>query len=274
MSRIVETFRALRRRGECGLIIYLPVGFPTRGETAGLVHAVCDAGADLVELGVPFSDPLADGPTIQRASRVALDQGVTVGDCLETVGTLRREGLTAPIALMGYVNPFLAYGFEALSRDAVASGVDGLIIPDLPPGALTERPGTPASGLDRIQFVAPTTRAGRLGAIAREASGFIYCLSVAGVTGARAGLPAGLGDLVARACAAADLPVAVGFGIATATQVREVSRFADGVIVGSALIEAIECAPAGQRVEASARFVALLKEATRPGLAAKSAETC
>jgi tryptophan synthase alpha chain len=266
VSRIRDTFRSLHQRGECGLIVYLPVGFPTLGETYGLVQAVCDAGADLVELGVPFSDPLADGSTIQRATRAALDQGVTVTDCLSVIGRLRRGGLKSPVALMGYLNPFLAYGIDDLAHDAVACGVDGLIIPDLPPGVSMDWPAV-VRGLDRIQFVAPTTRTERLDAIVSEATGFLYFLSVAGITGVRAGLPPGLGDLVRSVRAVTDLPIAVGFGIATQAQVCAVSRFADGVIVGSALIEVIERAPTDQRAEAAARFVASLKEATRPDAA-------
>jgi tryptophan synthase alpha chain len=264
MSCLNATFARLKTQGECALILYLTVGFPTLEETPHLIRAICEAGADIVELGVPFSDPLADGQTIQEASEVALRNGVTLKKCLETVAHLRQAGLEAPLVLMGYCNPFLAYGIEQLARDAATAGVDGLIVPDLPPEqADAWVASTQANDLDLIFFLAPTTTQRRLRSVVQQASGFIYCISTTGVTGARSELPTDLPEFLRQVRSVTDLPLAVGFGISTPQHVRQIAGIADGVIVGSALINTVKQHPVEDRIQAVRDFVKPLKESTR-----------
>lgn len=260
MSRIPETFARLKAAGRTALMPYLMVGFPERDSALELAPALEAAGADLFELGVPFSDPLADGATIQRASEQALANGVRLPACIATVAELRRRGLRAPLVMMGYFNPFLRYGLARLVADAAAAGADGLIIPDLPPEEAGECQALcRAAGLDLIFFVAPTTPDARIAEIARLASGFIYCVSLTGVTGARSELWPGLPDFLDRVRRHTDLPLVVGFGISSAAHVRQVGAHADGAIVASALINRIEAAPAGDRASAAATFLHELK---------------
>jgi tryptophan synthase alpha chain len=218
---------------------------------------VAAAGADLVEVGVPFSDPLADGPTIQRSSEVALAQGMTLAGVLDLV---RRAALPVPVVLMTYVNPVLAYGAARLLVDAAAAGVAGLLLTDVPAGADPAlEQAVAASTLDLIRLVAPTTPPDRLTQAVSGGAGFVYLISRLGVTGARARVPEDLGAQVARVRTATALPVAVGFGISTAAQVRETARLADGVVVGSALVEALAAGgPAGAE-----RLVRELAQAAR-----------
>jgi tryptophan synthase alpha chain len=256
MSRIAETFAGLKARGQTALMPYLMVGFPERDSALELAPALEAAGADLFELGVPFSDPLADGATVQRASERALANGVRLPFCLETVAALRAGGLRAPLVLMGYYNPFLRYGLERLAADASAAGADGLIIPDLPPEEAGECQAIcRAHGLDVIFFVAPTTPEERIAAIARIASGFIYCVSLTGVTGARAELWEGLPAFLDRVRRHTDLPLVVGFGISRAEHVRLVGQHADGAIVASALINRIEGLPRAEQPAAAAAYL-------------------
>jgi tryptophan synthase alpha chain len=260
MSRIAKTFARTRAERRPALMPYLMTGFPERGSALELAPALEAAGADMFELGVPFSDPLADGATIQRASERALANGTRLHDSLATVATLREHGLQAPVVLMGYYNPFLQYGIERLTRDAAAAGADGLIIPDLPPEeAETTHAACRAAGLDLIMFVAPTTPDERIAQIARLASGFIYCVALTGVTGARSELWSGLPDFLARVRQHTDVPLVVGFGISTAEHVRQVGQIAAGAIVASALITTIEAAPPPERVERAAAFVRTLR---------------
>jgi tryptophan synthase alpha chain len=234
---IAARWRAVRDAGRAALIPYLTAGFPTAAVSLEALQRVAGAGADLIEVGVPFSDPLADGPTIQRSSEVALAQGMTLGGVLDLV---RRAALRVPVVLMTYVNPVLAYGAARLLGDAASAGVSGLLLTDVPAGAdpALER-AVVASPLDLIRLVAPTTPPERLIQAATGGGGFVYLISRLGVTGARARVPDDLGAQVARVRAATTLPVAVGFGISTAAQVREAARLADGVVVGSALVEAL-----------------------------------
>ncbi|HWQ12999.1 MAG TPA: tryptophan synthase subunit alpha [Roseiflexaceae bacterium] len=256
MSRIAETFERTRAAGRPALMPYLMAGFPERDSALELAPALEEAGADMFELGVPFSDPLADGATIQRASERALRNGVRLRDALETVAQLRARGLRAPVVLMGYFNPFLQYGVERLAQDAAAAGADGLIIPDLPPEeAAACHTACGAAGLDLIFFVAPTTPDERIRRIAELASGFIYCVALTGVTGARTALWSGLPELLRRVRRHTSLPLVVGFGISTAEHVRQVGQLAEGAIVASALIDAIESAPPEERVARAAAFV-------------------
>jgi len=240
-GRIERTFAALKSEGRTGFVAFLTVGYPDVESTLRLVPALIEGGADMIELGVPFSDPLADGPTIQRSSFRALGQGVTPATCLEAAANLRVQGIEAPLVLMGYYNPILAYGTEAFARDAVAAGVDGLIVVDLPPEeSASVRDACIASGLRLIYLLAPTSSDERIAQVARLGSGFVYCVSVTGVTSARDSLPADLEAFVARVRSQTDLPIAVGFGISQATHFQTVGRIADAAVIGSAIIDEID----------------------------------
>jgi tryptophan synthase len=220
---------------------YVTAGFPSRADTVPALSAMAESGVDIIELGVPFSDPMADGGTIQKANQVALEAGVTLRDCIDFVKAARSQGLAAPVVFMGYYNPFLQYGEDRLIADCKAAGVDGFIMVDLPPEDAAEFIAKcDAAGLGFIPLVAPTSAKERLPRIASLARGFVYCVSVTGVTGARTELPPDLTRLVADVKAAVALPVAVGFGIATREQVQQVGAIADGVVVGSAIINKLQ----------------------------------
>lgn len=262
MSRIEAALRRAVAQGRAALIPFLVAGDPDPAETPGLVAALADAGADVVEIGVAFSDPVADGPAIQRASERALGRGMTLAATLELVRRVRAV-CDVPIVLFGYLNPVLAYGVERFGREAPSVGVDGVLLVDLPveEGA-PMRESFRAAGLDTIQLAAPTSGAERLRRIAAESRGFVYAISRTGVTGARAELAGGLEDLVAAVRQATALPVAVGFGVSRPEHARAVASIADGVVVGSALVEAIAAAPsAGARVEAARAFTASIRAA-------------
>ncbi len=265
MSRIADTFARLRREGRVALMPYITVGFPERDSALELVPAMEAAGASLFELGVPFSDPLADGATIQRSAQRALANGVTLADCIATAARLRARGVGAPLLLMGYYNPLLRYGIERACRELAAAGGDGWIIPDMPPEEAADlQAAAAAHGLDLIMFVAPTTPEARIAQIAARASGFIYVVSLTGVTGARQSMAANLEDLLARIRRVSDLPLVVGFGISKPEHVAEVARMADGAIVGSALIAQLEALPPSETSAAAAAFVRyLLQEGSR-----------
>ncbi|NJD18241.1 MAG: tryptophan synthase subunit alpha [Gemmatimonadetes bacterium] len=250
-----EAFALRRARGHAALVPYVTAGHPLAEATPDLLRAVADAGADVVELGIPFSDPLADGPTIQRSSFQALTQGATVARALGWLGAFRRTHAT-PVVLFTYLNPLLRYGPEAFLRDAVAAGAQGLLVTDLPSGADPELEASiERSGLDLIRLLAPTTPPERIPEVARGGAGFLYYISRTGVTGAREELRANLADEVARVRRAVSLPVAVGFGISTPAQAASVASVADGVVVGSALIQALDAGG----VDAGAAFVASLR---------------
>jgi tryptophan synthase alpha chain len=260
MNRIDEKFMELKEQKRAALMPYLPLGYPTPDVSRQLIRVLADAGADLIELGVPFSDPLADGPVIQRATNVALQNGITLAKCLEMTRTARADGVTIPLVLMGYYNPILRFGIESFVRVAKDAGADGLIVPDLPPeesGALDA--ACRVHDLDLVFLAAPTSTAARLQKIAEATRGFIYLVSVVGVTGARDRVAADLSEFVARVRAVTAKPVCVGFGIANAESARRVAQVADGVIVGSALVSRIGDAP--RAVDAAREFIVELRAA-------------
>ena len=256
-SAISSVFAPLQEKGRAALIPYVTAGHPVGDSTATVLHALADSGADLIELGVPFSDPLADGPTIQDSSFSSLQNGTKVEDVLAELSIFRAER-TTPVVLFTYLNPVLRYGLEDFLSDATECGASGLLLTDLPVGADCEVERTIAeSPLDFIRLVAPTTRAERVPEIAENSSGFLYYISRAGVTGARSQLRESLGDEVAELRSQVGLPVVVGFGISTPEQAREVGCASDGVVIGSALVRIME----ESGVEAGARFVARLRAA-------------
>lgn len=260
MSRLAARFAQLRDRGERALLPFLTAGDPSLEATPELVLAAVAAGADAIEIGVPFSDPIAEGPVIQRASERALRAGANLRRVLRLVAQLRPQ-IEAPLLLMGYANPFYAMGAEAFAAGAAEAGVDGVICPDLPPeegadfyAALAER------GVDGVLMAGPTTTPQRLAQLARQTRGFLYYVSLTGVTGARNRLAPGIEAGVRAARQSAAIPICVGFGVSTPEQAGEIGRYADGVVVGSALVSRIEeAANPGAAAEAVARFVAALK---------------
>jgi tryptophan synthase alpha chain len=216
------------------------MGYPERDSALDIIPAIVKAGADLIELGVPFSDPLADGAVIQAASQQALTNGMTLDICLAQASSLRSRGISTPFVLMSYYNPIFQMGLEQFARDAAASGVDGVIVPDLPPEESDALHKTLAPyEIDPVLLLAPTSDAERVRLIARKSRGFVYLVSLTGTTGARDRLPTELEDLVRRVQSETALPLAVGFGIGTPAQAARVAKVADGVIVGSALIKAL-----------------------------------
>jgi tryptophan synthase alpha chain len=240
MSRIDSTFASLRRRGRRALLPFVMGGDPSLEATRTFLVECANAGADLLEIGVPFSDPIADGPVNQRAAQRALDRGTTLEGVLETAARVRRA-VSVPIVLLSYYNPILRFGLEEFARAAAAAGVDGVVIPDLPPdeGAALKAAADPA-GLDTIFLAAPTSTDRRLAEVAEASRGFVYCVSLTGVTGVRTSLTGDVGELVTRLRRHTALPICVGFGVSTADHARQVASVADGVIVGSAIVSIVE----------------------------------
>ncbi len=262
-NRIDRRFRELRGSGQKALVPFVTIGFPDVETSLALADAILQAGADMLELGIPFSDPLADGPTIQRTSYQALKQGVNLRTCLDVLRRLRARRSDAPLVFMGYFNPFLRYGLERFVAEAASAGLDGTIVPDLPP----EESGPfqrlcQQHGIYLIPLLAPTSTDYRIAMACKEARGFIYCVSLTGVTGARQQLATGLSDLVSRIRRHTSLPVLVGIGISRPEHVRAASAFADGAVVGSALLDAVDRAPREQAVDTAREFVKALKAAT------------
>jgi tryptophan synthase alpha chain len=242
-NRLISTLAALRARQRCALIPYLMAGDPSPEATVRLVDLLVASGADAVELGVPFSDPIADGPVNQRAGMRALARGMGLRAALDLVARVRAR-TPVPLVFMTYYNLVLRYGVAAFARSAVDAGLDGLILADLPPDEAGELvAASRAAGLATVFLLAPTSTDARIRAVCGAATGFVYCVSRTGVTGVRETLPEGLRDLVLRIRRHTAAPVCVGFGISNAAQAREVARIADGVIVGSALVRMLEEAP-------------------------------
>lgn len=264
-SRIGRRLQALREAGQKTLVVYLAAGDPDPETSFALIQAVSAAGADLVELGLPFSDPLADGPVIQAATVRALRAGTTPQRVLDLVARIRAAGNEVPLAIMTYVNPLLRMGYARFCQAAAGAGLDGLIVPDLPHEEAAElRVAAREQGIDLIPLVAPTSPPERVAAIAREASGFIYCVSLTGVTGARESLSERFVPLVAEVRKQTDLPVAVGFGISNPEQAARVAQVADAVIVGSALVQL--CGQGLPRAELLARAADFVRD-LKAGLA-------
>ena len=239
-GRIARRFASLRQEGRAGLVVFLTAGDPDRDTSARLFAGLPPAGADLVEIGMPFSDPMADGPVIQEAGQRALKQGMNLRGTLALVHELRRNDDATPIILMGYYNPIYRYGAEAFPRHAVEAGVDGVIVVDLPPEEDAELTG-PArrAGLDVIRLATPTSDEQRLPRIVDGASGFIYYVAITGITGTRSADSADVAAAVARLHQFTELPIAVGFGIRTAEQAAQVARAADAAVVGTALVQRV-----------------------------------
>jgi tryptophan synthase alpha chain len=262
MNRIDRTFAALRERGETALIPYVMLGDPDVGTTEALALEAAAAGADLLEIGIPFSDPLADGPVLQRSAERALTQKVTLADGLALVRRLRAKA-QMPLLFMTYYNLIFQYGDARLANDAAAAGVDGLIVPDLPPeeaGPLEA--ATRAAGLHLIYLIAPTTPPARVKLIAERAGGFLYYVSLTGITGSKLPALVEVEQGVARIKRVTDVPVAVGFGVSTPEEAGRIARVADGVIVASALIKRLAAQPdAARRLHELSAYVASLKAA-------------
>jgi tryptophan synthase alpha chain len=264
MSRLGATFATLRQRGERALIPYFTAGDPSLGVTRRLVIEAAKRGADIIELGIPFSDPLADGPVVQRATQRALAAGVTLPRVLELVREMRGE-VTAPLVFLSYYNPILAFGLKTFCRTAVEAGVDGVIVADLPP----EEAGplhleAEAAGLELIHLVAPTSTPDRMRKIAKATGSFIYMVSLTGVTGTRAELPPDLAQHLRALRGITTKPICVGFGISGPEQAAAVARFADGVIVGSAIVKLVErYGGSSELLVQVGDFIAALKKALR-----------
>src|SRR6266487_2701224 len=239
---------------------YFPLGYPDLETSIDVIEALAKNGADLIEVGLSFSDPLADGPVIQKATQIALENGITVRKSLEAVKEIRNRGVDIPLILMGYYNPMLAYGLEKFVHDALDVGADGFIIPDLPMEESDEFVGASHdSPLPLIPMLAPTSSPARMEMIARNAKGFIYLVSVTGITGERKSVAEGLGDLIALVREHTSAPVCVGFGISTPEQAKEVGEMADGVIVGSACVKTI--GGSKRPVETAEQFAAEFRSA-------------
>ncbi len=239
-GRIAARFAALARENRAGFIAYVMAGDPDPDTGLAILAGLPAAGADFIELGIPFSDPMADGPPIQRAALRALAAGMSLEGVFDLARRFRATDTTTPIILMGYLNPIVSLGYEAFAAKAAAAGVDGLIAVDCPPEEADPlADALDANGVDLVRLATPTTDDARLAIVARRTRGFVYYVSVAGVTGAKAAVAADVAPAVARVRAASGLPVAVGFGIRTPEQARSIARVADAAVVGSALVDAI-----------------------------------
>jgi tryptophan synthase alpha chain len=261
-TKPLDRIASLFSNGHAALMPYFPIGFPDRATSLDVIEAMSKTSADAFEIGLSFSDPLADGPTVQHATQIALENGITTASCLKAVAELRARGVQQPFLLMGYYNPMMAYGLDRFVIDAAAAGVDGFIVPDLPPEEAEELDAlTRQHDLALIYFLAPTSTDERIALATRSARGFIYLVALTGVTGARSELSNGLASLINRVRQQTATPLAVGFGVSTSDQAAEVSRLADGVIVGSALVRVVD--QAVDKANAAAQFVSELKAKMR-----------
>ena len=265
VDRITAAFARAKQEQRLCVVVYITVGFPERDSTVALASAAVDGGADVIELGVPFSDPLADGATVQRASDTALRNGIRLGDCIEAAGEVVRAR-DVPVLLMGYTNPFLRYGVDCFAADAAPLGVAGVIVPDLPADEATAFDPDGAlsrAGMVRIDLYAPTTPDARLDRLLPSSRGFAYCVSLTGVTGARAAVGADVAAFVGRVRSRTALPIAVGFGISRPEHVAGLRGVADGVVIGSAALDAVAAAEPARRADALRSFVSAMAVAGR-----------
>lgn len=262
MSNITSTLNAVKARGDKALITFVTAGDPDLATSEQILHALIEVGVDVIELGFPFSDPMADGPTIQLASERALAAGTTLRGVLELVGKVRQHS-NVPIVLMGYYNPVFAYGVEAFARDAAKAGVDGLLLVDLPPEEAEElHPLLQGAGIDLITLLAPTTGEERKAQLAGEGEGFLYYVSMTGVTGSQQVDAHAISSEVSSLQEQSRVPIAVGFGVSTPEDASAVAEFADAVVVGSALVKRIaEFSGSPQLLDEVKQFVRQLKEA-------------
>ena len=255
-NRIDTTFAALRAEGKSALAPFVTLGYPDMATSEDMAASMLDAGADMLELGIPFSDPLADGPTVQMTSFLSLENGTTLVKAMDALRRLRANGIDSPLVFMGYLNPFLNYGMEKFAEEASDAGMDGIIIPDLPPEEAPPYQAILAShGIHLIPLLAPTSTESRIEQACKQASGFIYCVSVTGVTGARAELSGGVEGLARRIREHSDLPILVGFGVSRREHVENIARFADGAIVASAMLDMVSKVPVEDAANTAARFV-------------------
>ena len=256
VARIREAFDRAKAEGRTAFIPYITVGHPDRETVAAVVPALVAAGADIIELGVPFSDPLADGVVIQRSTQAALANGVTLDVCLDDVRELRKAGVTAPIVFLGYTNPIIQKGEETFAALCEKVGVDGVIVADLPPEEAGDlRAACDRHGVAVIAMLAPTSTEKRITQVAALATGFVYCVGLTGVTGARDALATDLRGYLDRVRQQVSVPIAVGFGISRPEHVASVGAMADGVIVGSALVQRLDDLPPTERAFGAADFV-------------------
>ena len=263
--RIAAAFEHAKAEGRLALVTHVIPGYPSREETPAIFDAMVEGGSDLIEVQIPFSDPLADGTTVQRGVFEALANGITPADCVEFAREARARHPDVAIIFMSYLNPVLAYGTERFARDAAAAGGDGIILLDLPPEEAAAAKRTfDAAGIDIIFLVAPTSSDERLKLIASQAAGFIYCVSVAGVTGARRELPPDLRDFVGRMRRCTPLPLAVGFGISRREHVEALAGVADGAVIGSATMDLINSLQPGQRTASVREYVETLAGRRQP----------
>lgn len=262
MSRISAAFEKCKKEKRAAFIPFIMAGDPSLAASQEILNALPDAGADIVELGIPFSDPMADGPVIQAAGLRALKAGATLKKVLELTRNFRAKHANVPLVLMGYINPLFIYGYEAFARDAAAAGVDGIIIVDLPPEEADEiEPYLTKNNIALVRLIAPTSVPGRLPLLTKHAQGYLYYVSITGITGAASAKPADITKQVATIRAATKLPICVGFGIKTAADVKAFAPHADGVVVGSALVKKIEETKAD--VKKTAAFVKELVDGCR-----------
>lgn len=259
-NRIDTTLATLKAEGRSALAPFVTVGYPDLETSEAMAKSILESGADMLELGIPFSDPLADGPTVQMTSFRALENGTTLAMALESLRTLRSSGITSPLIFMGYLNPFLRYGMNQFASDAADAGIDGIIIPDVPPEeAPPYQAILEAHGIHLIPLLAPTSTDARIEQACKQASGFIYCVSVTGVTGARSELSGGVEGLARRIREHSDLPILVGFGVSRREHVENIARFADGAVLASAMLDSVSKVPTEDAAETAAQFIRELR---------------
>ncbi len=259
-NRIDTKLNELREAGRSALAPFVTIGFPDIPTSESLARVLLESGGDMLELGVPFSDPLADGPTVQMTSYRALQNGVTLARCIETVKSLRYGGVESPLILMGYYNPFFRYGLERFLDDAATAGMDGMIVPDLPTEEAAQLSEMAAErGIHLIPLLAPTSSDERIRDACQWAGGFIYCVNFIGVTGARSSSSQSTPGLVERIRRYTDLPLLVGFGVSRREHLEEIATYADGAILASALLDAVDKAPEDGRLDVARDFMRSLR---------------